>query len=84
MMGDTSGDCGKCRALGIDPWKATTCPECGTAFKYLASRRMLSCPGRGYSFVRRGRERRSALELIDCEYYQKSIGVKKATNFFST
>ncbi len=82
IMGDLSGDCASCRELGIDTYTAKNCPHCGTPFKYLTSRRLESQPGERFQFARRMREKRPDLIIIDYTDYSKTLGQKKARDFF--
>ena len=82
IMGDLSGDCGACRALGIDSYQATQCPECGTPFKYVTSRRLEANPGERFQLARRVFEKRKDLVFIDYTDYTKVLGQKKARDFF--
>ncbi len=82
IMGDLSGDCGSCRALGIDSYSAGQCPECGTPFKYMTSRRLEANPGERFHWARRMQEKRPDLVLIDYTDYSKAIGHQKAREFF--
>ena len=82
IMGDLTSDCGACRALGIDFYKATQCPECGTPFKYVSSRRMEAHPGERFQLARRVYEKRQDLVFIDYSDYTKLLGQKKARDFF--
>lgn len=82
VMGDLSGDCGACRALGIDAYHATQCPECGVPFKYVTSRRLESNPGERFQLARRIFEKRQDLIFIDYSDYTKVLGQKKARDFF--
>ena len=82
IAGDLSGDCASCRALGIDVMKAHECPQCGTSFKYLGSRRVESHPGERFQFAVRMTEKRPDLVLIDFGDYTKVMGQKKARDFF--
>jgi len=82
IMGDLSGDCASCRALGIDFYKAGVCPECETPFKYLTSRRLETHAGERFHLVRRMSEKRPDLAFIDFTDYQKLMGEKKARDFF--
>jgi uncharacterized protein YbaR (Trm112 family) len=83
IMGDLSGDCGACRALGIDSYHAVCCPECKTPFKYVTSRRLETNPGERFGTVRRMLSKRQDLTFIDYGDYQKTLGAKKARDFFS-
>ncbi|MBI3317153.1 MAG: hypothetical protein HYZ85_04025 [Candidatus Omnitrophica bacterium] len=82
IAGDLSGDCAKCRELGIDYLKAASCPQCGTPFKYIASRRLDSHPGERFQFARRIQEKRPDLIMIDHTDYTSAVGHKKARDFF--
>lgn len=75
IVGDITGDCSKCRALGIDYTKLSTCPKCGTAFKYIASRS---------KEVGKIIKRRPDLIFIDFEDYKKITGKMKARSLFSS
>ena len=82
IWGDISSDCAACRALGIDAYKATQCPECGTPFKYVTSRRLDTNPGERFQLVRRMFDKRQDLLFIDYTDYSKTLGQKKARDFF--
>ena len=82
IMGDLTGDCASCRALGIDYYTAGKCPECGTPFKFVTSRRLETHSGERFHLVRRMSEKRPDLTFIDYGDYQKIIGQKKAHDFF--
>lgn len=82
IMGDLSSDCGACRALGIDFYQAAQCPECGTPFKYVTSRRLESHPGERFQLAKRVSEKRQDLTFIDYTDYTKLLGQKKARDFF--
>ncbi len=83
IMGDLSADCAACRRLGIDGYTARQCPECGTDFRYVTSRRMESNPGERFQLARRLHEKRGDLILIDYTDYTKVLGQKKARDFFA-
>jgi hypothetical protein len=73
VVGDVSGDCSKCRTLGIDYAKVSACPKCGTDFKYIASRS---------KEVGKIIRRRPDLIFIDFEDYKKITGRLKAKSLF--
>jgi hypothetical protein len=83
IVGDLSSDCASCRALGIDVYTATRCPACGTPFKYITSRRLDSHRGERFQTVRRILAKRPEMIFIDHEDYAKTIGQKKARDFFA-
>ncbi len=82
IQGDLSSDCASCRALGIDSASAKNCPQCGTVFKYISSRRFETHPGERFRLVRRMQEKRPDLKVIDYVDYSNVLGVRKAKNFF--
>ena len=83
VMGDLVGDCAACRALGIDVLNTRTCPQCGTPFKYIASRRLDTHPGERFQFAVRMSEKRPDLTLVDYTDYTKAMGQKQARDFFA-
>ncbi len=83
VVGDLSGNCASCNALGIDVYKTPICPECGTPFKYIASRRLETHPSERFQFAKRIAESRPDLILIDYQDYQKAVGNKTARDFFN-
>lgn len=83
IQGDLKGDCAACRALGIDYYTAATCPECGTPFKYVTSRRLETHQGERFQLVRRMSEKRPDLIWIDYIDYSKVLGHQKAKDFFA-
>jgi len=83
VIGDLSGNCASCNRLGINAYDAKTCPECGTVFKYIASRRLETHPAERFQLARRLGEKRPDLLLIDYQDYQKAAGDKAARDFFS-
>ena len=83
IMGDLSADCASCRHLGIDGYTAKSCPECGTPFRYVTSRRTEANPGERFQFARRIHEKRPDLLNIDYTDYMKVLGQKKARDFFA-
>lgn len=84
IMGDLTADCGNCRELGVNPWKAKTCPKCGTSFQYLASRRLVSHPGERFQLAQRVFQNRPDLQIIDYDDFQKASGHQKARDFFKS
>ena len=82
IMGDLTANCASCNELGIDPHSARNCPHCGNEIKYITSRRLESNPGERFQFVRKMKERRPDLIVIDYEDYTKLLGKKKARDFF--
>jgi hypothetical protein len=82
ILGDLKADCANCRALGIDGYTATHCPECKTEFKYLTSRRLEMHPGERFQLARRVHEQRPGYVFIDYSDYMHLLGKKKARDFF--
>lgn len=82
ILGDLTGDCAACRELGISYQQARQCPGCKTVFKYVTSRRLESHPGERFQIASRLREKRPELAFIDYEDYKRTLGRKKAREFF--
>ncbi|MBU1148121.1 MAG: hypothetical protein KKD11_07180 [Candidatus Omnitrophica bacterium] len=74
VVGDLTGDCSKCRELGIDYSKARSCPQCDTEFKYIASRTR---------DAKRIKHKRPDLICIDFEDYKRASGKLKARDLLS-
>ncbi len=83
IIGDLTGNCASCNCLGINAYETRACPECGTVFKYIASRRLETHPSERFQLARRLAEKRPDLLLIDYLDYQKAAGDKAARDFFS-
>lgn len=83
IIGDVTGDCAACRQLGISYLEAKECPKCKTLFKYVTSRRLETHPGERFQIVGRLRERRPELVFIDYEDYKRTLGRKRARDFFA-
>ncbi len=83
ILGDLSADCGRCRAIGIEPHRADRCPECGTNFTFATSRRMEMHPEERFRIARRYLENKPQMIFIDFQDYQKTIGQKRARDFFA-
>jgi hypothetical protein len=82
ILGDLTGDCAACRQLGISYLEGRECPQCKTPFKYVTSRRLETHPGERFQIVSRLREKRPDLIFLDYEDYKRTLGRKKAREFF--
>jgi len=82
ILGDLTGDCAACRELGIAYLQARECPRCKTVFKYVTSRRLESHPGERFQIASRLREKRPELIFVDYDDYKRTLGRKKAREFF--
>jgi predicted amidophosphoribosyltransferase len=76
VIGELSGNCANCRQVGIDIEK-TSCPNCKTEFKYIASR--LQGQGR----FKKIKQKRPDLIFIDYTDFQKVKSRAKARQFFA-
>ena len=65
IMGDLKGDCAACKEIGLDQYSVKTCPNCGVTFTYVTSRRLDGNPGDRFQLVKRMREKRPELVIID-------------------
>lgn len=83
ILGDVTADCAACRELGIPYLEARECPKCKTTYRFVTSRRLESHPGERFQIVSRLRERRPDLTFVDYEDYKRTLGRKKARDFFA-
>lgn len=84
VTGDLKGDCGRCRELNLDYKTVKRCPNCGTDFRYVTSRRFETHPGERFQTVKRLGDLRNDLTWIDYDDYRKITGRLKAKEFFSS
>ena len=83
IWGDLTADCASCRELGLDGYTIKACSKCGTTFKYITSRRTEEHASERFQIVRRASDKRPELIFIDYGDYMKTIGQKKARDFFA-
>ncbi len=83
ILGDLSADCAKCRAIGLDSGVVESCPQCGTPFRFVTSRRSEAHPDERFRIARRILEKKPHLVFIDYTDYSKTLGHKKARDFFA-
>ena len=82
VVGDVTADCASCRELGIYYSSAQNWPKCGTKFNFIASRqtgKLDKCRG---GTVKRIKDRRPDLTMIDYEDYKELTGKQQARDFF--
>jgi len=72
VVGDLSAECFSCHKVGIDS-KARACPDCSAIFKYIGFRRKLQI-----SYLRKVREERPRIVIIDFDDFKKSLGKRDA------
>ena len=77
VAGSTTGDCGKCKEIGIS-LDAKNCPKCGAQFKYTGTRISSSAVE-----ARRLRARRPDLVLIDFQDFKNVLSRRKARGFLN-
>lgn len=82
IAGELTSDCGVCKEIGLDFRTVTTCPNCGTLFKYTTSRTTSTSPNDRFAILRRLKERRPDLMFIDYDDYKKLTSKSKAEEFF--
>lgn len=73
IVGDLTGDCAKCKTLGINYGTAKTCPGCGTSFKYISSRSRE---------IAKIITKRPDLVFIDFDDYKRAMAKIKAKDLF--
>jgi len=76
IAGDPTGDCANCKAIGIRISEAQVCPECGTPFRYIATR--LANNPRQARMLKQKRGDLIAIELSD---FKDATARKNARNF---
>ena len=81
IIGELSGDCNKCRKVGIDYNKTFSCPECKTDFKYVASRRPEGFP---FHILKKLLESKPSLVFIDFKDFKLTQDRLKAKQVFKS
>lgn len=82
IVGDITADCTNCRELGIDYTQTKSCPQCGTVFRFIASRNTGKLDRNRGATVKRIKDRRPDLTFIDYEDYKEITGKQQARDFF--
>ncbi|MBI4431868.1 MAG: hypothetical protein HY592_00065 [Candidatus Omnitrophica bacterium] len=82
IVGDITADCANCRQLGIEYATAQSCPQCGTIFRFIASRNSGKLDRNRGGTVKRIKDRRSDLTFIDYDDYREITGKQQARDFF--
>ncbi len=81
VAGELTANCENCQQLGIDFNTAALCPQCGTAFKYIAFRKK-SRWSEEISAISRLKEKRPDLVIVDYEDIKQASGKSKARQLF--
>ena len=81
LAGELTANCENCQQLGINFTEAVVCPDCGTAFKYIAFRKKDSFRETLHS-ISRVKENRPDLTIIDYEDIKRTIDKDKAHDIF--
>ncbi|MDD5439895.1 MAG: hypothetical protein PHS37_06895, partial [Candidatus Omnitrophica bacterium] len=76
IAGDPTGDCSKCKEVGISIITARTCPHCMTEFKYIATR-LANNP----SQAKKLKLKRPDLIAIDLSDYKEAVARQEARRF---
>ena len=79
---DLYGTCGNCKKLGLNYLKDKKCPECGTIFKYLATK--ITNPGEVGKILARIQKENLDLTLIEREDFEKSNARDAVRDLFKT
>ncbi len=82
IVGDITADCAGCRELGIIYQEVKSCPQCGTVFRFIASRNTGKMDRDRGGTVKRIKDRRPDLTFIDYEDYKEITGKQQARDFF--
>lgn len=78
IVGQLSGDCANCKAIGIDYLATKHCPQCKAEFKFIATRQAQT----PHYLLRRIQENRPDLEFIDYSDFKLATDRNKAKEFF--
>lgn len=78
IVGELTGDCANCREINIDYTREKYCPKCKTEFKYITSRPAALAKSSRFSIMKRIKDRRPDLILIDHQDYKEIMGKIKA------
>jgi len=76
IIGELSGECAKCRAVGLDYKQVKECPKCRTIFHYMASRRSAG------GVVKRLTKLRPDLVPIELEDFRSGEAFDKSQGLF--
>ncbi|MCZ8157516.1 MAG: hypothetical protein O9264_15440 [Leptospira sp.] len=79
---DLYGTCGSCKKLGLNYIKDKKCPDCGTTFKYLATK--ISNPAEVGKILARIEKEKLDLILIEREDFEKSNARDAVKDLFKT
>jgi hypothetical protein len=82
IVGQLSGDCAKCKAIGVDYLNVKQCPDCQTEFKFIATRQNQG--NFPHLLLKRIEEKRPDLEFIDYSDFKAAIDRNKAREFFKS
>lgn len=81
LAGELSANCENCQHIGIDFIADKTCPQCQTAFKYIAFRKKQN-KSEEFSAIRRLKEKRPDLIIVDYDDVKHASGKSRAQNIF--
>lgn len=77
LAGELTANCENCQHLGIDFFKEKKCPQCGTDFKYIGFRKKDNKAEELFA-IKRLKEKRPDLIIVDCEDIKRAFGKSKA------
>ncbi|MDD5005805.1 MAG: hypothetical protein PHS93_04800 [Candidatus Omnitrophica bacterium] len=80
VVGDLTGDCFKCRELGLNYANVKSCPKCNTEFRYITSRKTSDFGLKNLSILCRKRPDLICIEFNDLKHHQSR---EKARDFLS-
>ncbi|MBU4305907.1 MAG: hypothetical protein KJ893_09880 [Candidatus Omnitrophica bacterium] len=81
IAGELTANCENCRHLGIDFAKERACPQCRTEFRYICFRTK-SNKGEEFSAIRRLKEKRPDMIIVDYEDIKHASGKSKVHGLF--
>lgn len=77
LAGELTANCENCQHLGIDFFNVDICPECKTTFKYIGFRKKNNKAEELFA-IKRVKEKRPDLIVVDCEDIKRAFGKSKA------
>ncbi|MFH1459034.1 MAG: hypothetical protein ABIG64_01490 [Candidatus Omnitrophota bacterium] len=79
LAGELTANCENCQHLGIDFYRVLNCPSCNTHFKYIGFRKRTN-KAEEISAIRRLKQKRLDLTVIDYEDIKRACGKSQAKN----
>jgi hypothetical protein len=82
IVGESFSSCGNCQEMGLDFAKHSSCPHCHIPFKYITARHAGLGASDRFRQLRKIREKRPDLPLIDFDDFDKARKRNQARDLF--